>query len=153
MLSLIIGLRGRVIPHADSRRPFAIPQEEVARVPSDYAQDYAAVLIAAIIGLGIVVSAFVLSRLLAPRSPSREKSIPYECGMDPVGQSWPQIHIRYYLFAILFMIFDVETVFLFPWAVTFLGSGPAIFYEMFLFIAILFFGLVLAWRKGALRWK
>ncbi|MFQ5827048.1 MAG: NADH-quinone oxidoreductase subunit A [Dehalococcoidia bacterium] len=122
-------------------------------MPSDYALDYAAVLIATLIGLGIVISAFVLSRLLAPRSPSREKSIVYECGMIPVGQFWSQVHIRYYLFAILFMIFDVETVFLFPWAVTFIGGGAAIFYEMFLFIAILFFGLVFAWRKGVLRWK
>jgi NADH:ubiquinone oxidoreductase subunit 3 (subunit A) len=73
--------------------------------------------------------------------------------MLPIGRSVGQVHVRYYLFAILFLLFDVEAVFLFPWAVTFLGVGQAAFYEMVLFIAILAAGLAYAWRKGVLQWR
>jgi NADH:ubiquinone oxidoreductase subunit 3 (subunit A) len=114
--------------------------------------NYVAVLIAVIIGIGLVASALLLNYVLSPRQPSRPKGIAYECGMLPIGRNWTQVHVRYYLFAILFLIFDVETVFLFPWAVTFLEVGAAAFFEMLVFIAILGFGLLYAWRKGVLRW-
>jgi NADH:ubiquinone oxidoreductase subunit 3 (subunit A) len=81
------------------------------------------------------------------------KDIPYECGIPPAPYRWSQVHIRYYVFAILFLIFDVEAVFLFPWAVVFLDTVPAVFYEMLIFIAILFFGVVYSWRKGVLQWR
>ena len=93
-----------------------------------------------------------VSWLVAPRRPSELKSIVYECGIRPVGQHWSQFHIRYYIFAILFLIFDVEAVFLFPWALVFLGH-KAVFYEMLIFIGILLFGLAYAWKKGALKWE
>ncbi|MBI2846612.1 MAG: NADH-quinone oxidoreductase subunit A [Chloroflexi bacterium] len=119
---------------------------------SEYAVNYSAVAIAAIFGAGAVVLAFILSRILAPRGNSPEKSSPYECGMAPIGQYWSQLHVRYYLFAILFLIFDVEAVFLFPWAAIFAEGSAAIFYEMIIFIAILFFGLIYGWKKGILQW-
>lgn len=116
--------------------------------------NYVAVLLATVIGFILVGSALIGSRLLAPFSSSREKETSYECGMLPAAAPIRgQVHIRYYLFAILFLIFDVEAVFLFPWAVTFVDIGKAAFYEMVLFIAILGAGLAYAWKKGVLQWK
>ena len=116
--------------------------------------NYVAVLLASVIGFILVGSALIGSRLLAPYSSSREKQTSYECGMLPAAAPVrSQIHIRYYLFAILFLIFDVEAVFLFPWAVTFLNVGKAAFYEMVIFIAVLGCGLAYAWKKGVLQWK
>ncbi len=116
--------------------------------------NYVAVLLATVIGFILVGSAILGSRLLAPYSQSENKKTSYECGMLPAAAPVrSQIHIRYYLFAILFLIFDVEAVFLFPWAVTFLNVGKAAFYEMVLFIVVLGAGLGYAWKKGVLQWK
>ncbi len=115
--------------------------------------DYVAVLIAAILGFTIVGVALMVNRILAPRQASRIKALTYECGMLPIGRSRTQVHFRYYLFAILFLIFDIEVVFLFPWAVSFLDIGEVAFYEMLVFILILGFGLLYAWKKGVLRWR
>ncbi len=116
--------------------------------------NYVAVLLATVIGFILVGSAILGSRLLAPYSQSEKKRTSYECGMLPAAAPVrSQIHIRYYLFAILFLIFDVEAVFLFPWAVTFLSVGKAAFYEMVLFIVVLGAGLGYAWKKGVLQWK
>ena len=120
---------------------------------SNFLADYVAVLVAAFLGFMIVAMALVANRLLAPRQPTRTKGVTYECGMLPIGRSRTQLHFRYYLFAILFLIFDIEAVFLFPWAVTFLDIGEAAFYEMLIFIIILGFGLLYAWKKGVLRWR
>ncbi len=76
----------------------------------------------------------------------------YECGPDPIGSSFVQMNVRFYLFALLFVIFDVETLFLYPWAVAYKGLGVVGFIEMFIFISILFLGLIYAWKKGALKW-
>lgn len=120
---------------------------------ADYTLDYAAVAIAAVAGLGVVFLSFLLSHALSPRRPSAQKSTPYECGIPPEGHFWSQIHLRYYLIAIFFLVFDVEVVFLFPWALVFLGAGPAVFFEMVLFIGVLAFALVYGLRKGALKWQ
>ena len=115
--------------------------------------DYVGVLVAAIFAVILVASALFANRILSPRQRSRPKGLTYECGMLPIGRSRTQVHFRYYLFAILFLIFDIEAVFLFPWAVSFLDIGAAAFYEMLVFIGILGFGLLYAWRKGVLRWR
>ena len=73
--------------------------------------------------------------------------------MLPIGRNWAQVHVRYYLIAILFLIFDVETVFIFPWAITFLSLPMFVFYEMLVFIAVLALGLAYAWKRGVLEWK
>jgi NADH-quinone oxidoreductase subunit A len=114
---------------------------------------YLAVFIAAIIGFGLVATALIAARVLAPFSTEKGKSISYECGMLPIGRTRASIPIRYYLFAILFLIFDVEAVFLFPWAVSFGHAGKAAFWEMVLFIGILGAGLGYAWKKGVLQWN
>ena len=119
----------------------------------DLFADYIAVLIAAILGVLMVGGALMGNYILAPRQASRAKSLTYECGMLPIGRSRTQVHFRYYLFAILFLIFDIEAVFLFPWAVTFQEIGKTAFYEMLFFMLILGFGLLYAWKKGVLRWK
>ncbi len=116
-------------------------------------ENYLAVLLAAATGCILVITAIIGSRLLAPYSSNRGKATPYECGMLPIGRVRTQIHVRYYVYAILFLIFDVEAVFLFPWAVSVAGVGEVALYSMILFIAILGAGLGYAWKKGVLEWK
>ena len=121
-------------------------------MPEGYAIDYTAVVLAMVVGLlgmGIMLGA---NALLAPRRFSALKELPFECGIEPAPFNWSQINIRYYIFAIFFLIFDVEAVFLFPWVLVFLKTAPWVFYEMLIFIAVLLFGLVYGWRKGALQW-
>lgn len=115
--------------------------------------DYAAVGLAVVLALAFMAVTLTAASQVAPRRRDQLKAIIYECGIPPVGERWAQVRIRYYVFAILFLIFDVEAVFLYPWAVAFRGLGPAAFWSMMLFIAILLFGLAYAWRKGALKWK
>jgi NADH:ubiquinone oxidoreductase subunit 3 (subunit A) len=122
-------------------------------LPEGYAANWIVVLLVAGVGLSAILAMFIGSYIVAPRRPSAMKDIPYECGIPPAPYRWSQVHIRYYVFAILFLIFDVEAVFLFPWAVVFLDTVPAVFYEMLIFIAILFFGVVYGWRKGVLQWR
>jgi NADH-quinone oxidoreductase subunit A len=122
-------------------------------LPEGYTLNWIAVLIVALVGTIAVGGIFIASRIMAPKRPSLIKDEPYECGIEPEPFQWAQIQIRYYVFAILFLIFDVEAVFVFPWAVVFLKSTPAVFYEMLIFIGILFFGVVYGWRKGVLQWR
>ena len=119
----------------------------------DLVLNYSAVLVATVIAFGLVFLIFFISRLIAPHQSTEAKSATYECGMLPLGRFLPQVHFRYYIFAILFMIFDVETVFLYPWALVFVENGAVFFWEMMLFVAILLFGLAYAWKKGVLQWK
>lgn len=114
--------------------------------------DYLAVPIFLVAGTGIVLITFFISRLLRPHNPYPAKNVNYECAEEPVGNSWIQFNARFYIFALIFVIFDVEVVFLFPWAVAFNQLGLFALVEMVIFIMILFFGLYYAWKKGALRW-
>ena len=111
------------------------------------------VLVAVLIGgLGLVAVAFGAARVIAPRRQLPEKLTTYECGIDPVGEGWSQTQIRYYIYALLFVIFDVEAVFVFPWAVDLKTLDTFGLIEMTVFILVLTLGLVYAWRKGVLRW-
>ena len=114
---------------------------------------WSAIMIAAIAGFILVFTALMAAKLLAPYARERAKGVSYECGMLPIGRNWAQIHVRYYLIAILFLIFDVETVFIFPWAMTFLSAPDYVFYEMLIFIGVLALGLAYAWKRGVLEWK
>jgi NADH-quinone oxidoreductase subunit A len=118
-----------------------------------YAATYSPVIVGVIIGVIFVGSTLFVANLLAPRIRSQTKAAIYECGMVPIGQGWSQMNLRYYLYAILFLIFEIEAVFLFPWAVIYRTVGPVAFWEMMLFLAMLLFGLAYAWRKGVLRWE
>ena len=103
-------------------------------------------------GLGLVFAALLIARLISPRSFSVMKSEPYECGIPTRGESMIQFKAGYYIFAILFLIFDVETVFLYPWSVVMKGLGPQGLLCIGIFMFILILGLAYAWRKGALKW-
>jgi NADH:ubiquinone oxidoreductase subunit 3 (subunit A) len=116
-------------------------------------ENYVAVLLAGGTGVMLVITAIIGARVLAPFAGSREKGTAYECGMLPIGHVRTQIHVRYYVYAILFLIFDVEAVFLFPWVVSLVAAGEMALYSMLIFIAILGAGLGYAWKKGALEWK
>jgi NADH-quinone oxidoreductase subunit A len=119
---------------------------------SDFYKNYGTVVALTIAGVGVVAAAIGLARVVAPRRLLAEKVTTYECGIDPVGEGWSQSQIRYYIYAFLFVIFDVESVFLFPWAVVFERLGMFAVVEMAIFIIILGAGLLYAWRKGVLRW-
>lgn len=106
-----------------------------------------------IISSFIPILAFLISSLLSPISKGPEKLSGYESGIEPMGDAWLQFRIRYYMFALVFVVFDVETVFLYPWAMSFDLLGISVFIEAFIFVLILTIGLVYAWRKGALEWS
>lgn len=110
-----------------------------------------------LLGIVLPIVALALGRLLRPHNPNAGKGITYESGVDPKGDSWIQFNVRYYLFALLFVIFDVEAVFLYPWAVRYdaLRSDVGLFIlvEMLIFIFFLVLGLVYAWKKKVLEWK
>ena len=122
-------------------------------MPLGYDLNWAVIAIMGFLGLSSVLGMFLISFLIAPKRKSKIKDAPYECGILPDSYNWSQINIRYYVFAILFLLFDIEAVFLFPWALIFVKAVPIVFYEMILFIAILFFGLIYAWKKGVLEWQ
>lgn len=108
---------------------------------------------AVITGLGLVFAALLIARLISPRSFSVKKSEPYECGIPTRGESMMQFKVGYYLFAILFLVFDVETVFLYPWAVVCRSLGPNGLISIGVFMFILILGLAYAWKKGVLKWQ
>ncbi len=114
--------------------------------------EYLQLFIFIILGIGFVFAPFVISFLIAPNKPNEKKNSTYECGEIPVGSAWIQYHVRYYFFVLVFLIFDVETIFLFPWAVTIKGTNGIAIIEMFIFLIVLFLGFIYAWRKGALEW-
>ncbi len=103
-------------------------------------------------GIGFAAGAILLSKLLIKKSYNPQKGQPYECGIPTVGKSWVQLNVGYYLFALLFLIFDVELVFLYPWAVVVKEVGWPALVEILIFLSILFLGFLYAHRKGALKW-
>lgn len=104
-------------------------------------------------GFGYALLVILTSWLVRPKSPNKEKEKTYECGLDTQGPAWIQFKISYFQYALIFVVFDVETVFLYPWAVAFKAAGIFMFIEMLIFIGILAVGLWYAWKKGALEWK
>ncbi len=117
-----------------------------------YYESYGIVVALVIAGMGLVAAAFTAARVVAPRRQLPEKLTTYECGIDPVGEGWSQSQIRYYIYAFLFVIFDVESVFLFPWANIFERLGYQAVVEMGIFVFILALGLLYAYRKKVLQW-
>jgi len=107
------------------------------------------VIIAVLFGLG----SLVFSTLIGQKKPSKVKLAPYECGCEPVGSARERFSIKFYLIAMLFILFDIEAVFLYPWSVIFKRLGMGGLMEMGVFIVILFVGYVYVWKKGALEWE
>ena len=114
---------------------------------------YEAILVFFIAGVFLVVLANFLSNLISHKSDNKNKRDPYECGVETMGPTWVQFKVGYYLFAILFLLFDVEVAFLVPWAVVFGEIGTVALIEILVFLFILGLGLAYAWKKRALRWE
>ncbi|HVE45821.1 MAG TPA: NADH-quinone oxidoreductase subunit A [Acidimicrobiales bacterium] len=119
---------------------------------SQFLRGYLSVLIFGCAAVAMVGAMLGAGSLLRPTRPQPQKYISYESGVDPVGTGWSQSQVRYYIFALLFVMFDVEAVFIFPWAIQLEALGVFGLVEMLIFIFILALGLIYAWRKGVLRW-
>lgn len=113
---------------------------------------YVSVFILSALSAVIVGAMVSLNRLLGPRATNPAKEEAFECGNPPTGSAWGRFTVRFYMTALLFILFDVEVVFLYPWAVLFRELGPFGFFEMMTFLLVLGVGLLYAWRKGALEW-
>ena len=114
---------------------------------------YGFIAVFAVIAIGLPVVGLSVAWLLRPKKPNPAKLATYECGMETIGDTWVQFKAQYYLYALIFVVFDVEAVFIFPWAVAYNKLGLYALVEMILFVAILVGGLLYAWRKGALEWQ
>lgn len=112
-----------------------------------------AIIVFLIAGIVLVAGANFLSNLISHKSDNAQKREPYESGMTTIGPTWVQFKVGYYLFAILFLVFDVEVAFLVPWGVVFKDFGAVGFIEILVFLFILGLGLLYAWKKGALKWE
>jgi NADH-quinone oxidoreductase subunit A len=115
--------------------------------------DYGTLGIILLCGFAYALVVILTNWLVRPKKPNKEKEKTYECGLDTQGPTWVQFKVSYFLYALIFVVFDVETVFLYPWAVAFKSVGLFAFVEMVIFIAVLALGLWYAWKKGALEWK
>jgi NADH-quinone oxidoreductase subunit A len=121
-------------------------------VPEGYFGQYATIGVFALVGVALVFVTLQLARLVRPNVPHPEKYTTYESGIDPIGSGWQHTNVRYYIFALLFVVFEVEAVFLFPWAIVFERLGTQAFVEMVIFIGILALALLYAIKKRVLEW-
>jgi NADH-quinone oxidoreductase subunit A len=112
----------------------------------------AALILLVICGVAFAGGGILLSKILAKSSTNAQKGETYECGIPTTGTSWIQFNVGYYLFALIFLVFDVELVFMYPWAVVVKDTGMLALFEILVFMFILFMGLLYAWKKGALKW-
>jgi len=125
----------------------------VGALPSSgFLTQHASILLFLVVGIGFLVVNLTVWFIIRPSRFSEEKLTTYECGENPEGSAWVQFNIRFYVFALIFIVFDVEAVFLLPWAVVFRELGPLAFAEGLVFIAILVVALAYVWRKGDLEW-
>ncbi len=114
--------------------------------------EFGKVFVFLLMGLIFVIGGFVTSRLLRPHRPNEEKLTSYECGEEAIGSAWIQFNIRFYVVALIFIIFDVEILFLFPWTTVFKQLGPYALYVAMIFVTVLIVGLVYEWAKGYIDW-
>lgn len=135
-----------------------IPARPIAAASTGMHADFTTVLVFILFGIFFGLLALGIARLLRPHRPSPDKLLTYECGELPQGPAWVKFNVRFYLIALFFIVFDVEVIFLYPWAVVFRqlaplpGMGALVLLEMLLFLAILVVGLVYVWAKGDLDW-
>ena len=122
-------------------------------MPEGYFGQYITIGLFAIVGMVLVFGTMGIARVMRPNLPTDEKFTTYESGIDPIGTGWAQTNVRYYVFALLFVVFDVEAVFLFPWAIVFEKLGTQAFVEMLIFIGILALALLYAIKKRVLEWQ
>ena len=119
---------------------------------TDFLKDYLSIIIFLFVALGLSIGFIILNFLLSPKNPDPEKLSAYECGFEAFGDSRMEFDVRFYLVAILFIIFDLEIAFLFPWAISLGNLGTLGFWSMMIFLFVLTIGFVYEWKKGALDW-
>ena len=115
-------------------------------------QGWLSILIMIALGAGFALISVLLSRVVGPKKPTPEKEAPYECGMPPVGDARERQSVKFYLVAMIFLLFDIEVAFLYPWAMALRDLGWPGFVQVFLFMLLLLAGYVYVWRKGVLDW-
>lgn len=120
---------------------------------SQYFYHYLFIGIFLLIAIAFPLLPIIAAKFVAPKKPSASKNASYECGLEAEGDAWIQFRVQYYLIALIFVIFDVETIFIYPWAVSFQRLGLFAFVEMAIFISILGVGLIYAWKKRILEWE
>ena len=120
---------------------------------SDFLQNYLPIIIFLVLALGLSCAFVAVNFILSPKRPDPEKLSPYECGFEQFGDSRMKFDVRFYLVTLLFIIFDLEVAFLFPWAVTFGTLGLFGFISMMIFLGVLTIGFIYEWKKGALEWQ
>ncbi len=121
--------------------------------PSSYQYHYLFLGVFLLIAISFPLLPILLAKIVAPKKPNPIKTATYECGVETKGDSWVQFKVQYYVYALIFVIFDIEVIFIYPWAVAFKQMGSLAFIEMAIFLAILASGLVYAWKKNVLEWK
>jgi NADH:ubiquinone oxidoreductase subunit 3 (subunit A) len=122
-------------------------------LPNSYEYQYLFLGVFLIVAIFFPLLPILLAQWVAPKKPNPIKSASYECGVESKGDSWVQFKAQYYIYALIFVIFDIEVIFIYPWAVAYKQMGFFAFVEMTIFLAILAFGLVYAWKKNVLEWK
>ncbi len=122
-------------------------------MPSSYTEAYFPILLQMLIAMAVAGGMLVVSALVGKKVRDQVKEMPYECGMEPVGSSRERFSVKFYLVAMIFILFDVEAVFLYPWAVVYRQLKLFAFVEMFLFLALILAGFFYFWKKGALDWS
>ena len=121
--------------------------------PESYEYHYLFLGIFLLIAIAFPLLPIILAKFIAPKKPNPIKASSYECGVEAKGDSWVQFKAQYYIYALIFVIFDIEVIFIYPWAVAYRQMGVFAFIEMLIFLATLGFGLVYAWKKNVLEWK
>src|SRR5436309_10804546 len=122
-------------------------------MPTTYPQVYFPVLVQVVIAMAVAAGLIAASSLLGKRARSPQKDTPYECGIAPTGSARERFSVKFYLVGMLFIVFDIEAVFLYPWVVVYREFKMAAFIEMLIFIALVFAGFLYVWKKGALDWS
>ena len=122
-------------------------------MPTTYPEHYFPILVQVLLGVVVATALVGLAFLIGHRVKNKTKDIPYECGVDPIGSARQRFSVHFYLVAVLFILFDIEAVFLFPWAISLQEIGSAGFISALLFVGVLALGLAYAWRRGVLDWN
>ena len=133
--------------------PLDLSPFRIFLMENQYSYQYLFVSVFLIAALVFGITPIALSYLIAPKKPNKLKNASYECGLEAKGDAWIQFKVQYYVYALVFVLFDIETIFIYPWAVAFKQMGLFAFVEMVIFIGILIVGLAYAWKKKALEWE
>ena len=115
--------------------------------------NFASVLVYIVVSIGFIFGSLTVGRIIRPHRPTPEKLSTYECGEDTIGSSWVQFNVRFYIIALIFLIFDVEAAFLYPWVLVLREGSWPLFWAVMVFVALILVGLIYIWRKGGLEWR